>query len=89
MQKAWQAWTFMDFGPKRSVQDGRPEGGSRRRAAPAWRLAQFGFSARGGRWRLENRGMRVRGRGACSQYDPKVIVGAKTLDPKCDAYCGS
>ena len=21
-----------------------------------------------------------RGRGACSQYDPKVIVGAKTLD---------
>ena len=29
------------------------------------------------------------GRGACSQYDPKVIVGAKTLDPKCDAYYGS
>ena len=26
------------------------------------------------------------GRGACTQYDPKVIVGAKTLDPKCDAY---
>ena len=43
MQKAWQAWTFVDFGPKRSVQDGRPEGGgSRRRAAPAWGLAQFG-----------------------------------------------
>ena len=27
-----------------------------------------------------------RGRGACIQYDPKVIVGAKTLDPKGDAY---
>ena len=27
MQKAWQAWTFVDFGPERSVQDGRPEGG--------------------------------------------------------------
>ena len=23
-----------------------------------------------------------RGRGACTQYDPKVILGAKTLDPK-------
>ena len=30
-----------------------------------------------------------RGRGACSQYDTKVIVGAKSLDPKCDAYYGS
>ena len=30
-----------------------------------------------------------RGRGACSQYDPKVIVGARTLDPKGDAYSGS
>ena len=30
-----------------------------------------------------------RGRGACSQYDPKVIVVAKTLDPKSDAYYGS
>ena len=30
-----------------------------------------------------------RGRGACTQYDPKVIVGAKTLDPKVDAYTGS
>ena len=26
MQNAWQAWTFMDFGSKRSVQDGRAEG---------------------------------------------------------------
>ena len=30
-----------------------------------------------------------RGRGACTKYDPKVIVGAKTLDPKGDAYYGS
>ena len=27
MQKAWHAWTFVDFGPRRSVHDGRPEGG--------------------------------------------------------------
>ena len=34
MQTAWQAWTFVDFGPKRSVQDGRAEGGgSLRRTA--------------------------------------------------------
>ena len=26
---------------------------------------------------------------ACTQYDPKVILGAKTLDPKGDEYCGS
>ena len=30
-----------------------------------------------------------RGRGACTQYDPKVILGAKTLIPKGDAYDGS
>ena len=30
-----------------------------------------------------------RGRGACAQYDPKIILGAKTLDPKGDAYYGS
>ena len=29
------------------------------------------------------------GRGACTECDPKVIVGAKTLDPKGDAYYGS
>ena len=34
MQKAWQAWTSVDFGQKKSVQDGRAEGGgSLRRAA--------------------------------------------------------
>ena len=30
-----------------------------------------------------------RGCGACTQYPPKVILGAKTLDPKGDAYYGS
>ena len=30
------------------------------------------------------------GRGACTQYDPETILGAKTLDPKGDAcYYGS
>ena len=29
------------------------------------------------------------GRGACTQHDPKVILGAKTLDHKSDAYSGS
>ena len=31
----------------------------------------------------------IRGRGACTQYGRKVIVGAKTLDPKGDADYGS
>ena len=30
-----------------------------------------------------------RGRGACTQYDPKIILCAKTLQPKGDAYYGS
>ena len=30
-----------------------------------------------------------RGRGACTQYDPKFILGAKAVDPKSDAYYGS
>ena len=30
-----------------------------------------------------------RGRGACTQYDPTVIVGANSLDPKGDACYGS
>ena len=43
MQKARQAWTFVDFGQKSSVLNGRAgEGGAMRRTAPAWGLAQFG-----------------------------------------------
>ena len=34
-------------------------------------------------------GAYFRGRGACAQYDPKITLGAKTLDPKGDAYYGS
>ena len=34
-------------------------------------------------------GAYFRGRGACTQYDPKVILGAKTLGPRGDAYYGS
>ena len=63
MQKTWQAQTFVDFGPKRPVQDGRPEAGGGRgdglRLRGVWRNSGGKFSARGGRWRLENRGMRV------------------------------
>ena len=29
------------------------------------------------------------GRGACTQYDPKIILDAKTLDHNGDAYYGS
>ena len=83
---------FRGLRPKNSVQDGRAGGGryDGLRLRGVWRNSGGRISARGGRWRLENRGMRVLSRrGACSQYDPKVIVGAKTLDPKCDAYYGS
>ena len=34
-------------------------------------------------------GAYFRGRGACTKYDPKVILGAKTLDLKGDACYGS
>ena len=88
VQKAWQAWTFVDFGQKSSVQDGRAGAGGGRcdglRLHGVWRNSGGGFSARGGRWRLAC--AYFRGRGACSQYDPKVIVGARALDPKGDAY---
>ena len=31
-------------------------------------------------------GAYLRSRGACSQYDPKIILGAKILHPKGDGY---
>ena len=92
MQNAWQAWTLV-FGPKSSVQDGRAEwGGVRcdglRRTAPAWGLAQFGrevFCP----WRPLEVIKPCQARTfAAAEHDPKVIVGAKTLDPKGDAYYG-
>ena len=93
VQKAWQAWTFVDFDQKNSGQNCRAGGGGMRRTAPAWGLAQLGrevFCP----WRpLEVitpwQARTFIGRRACTQYTPKVIVGAKTLDPKGDAYYGS
>ena len=34
-------------------------------------------------------GAYFRARKACTQHDPKIILGAKDLDPKGDAYYGS
>ena len=93
VQKAWQAWTSVDFGQASSGQDGRAWGGGGR-----WDCAGVGFGAiqAGGFLRVEAAGgyetvagAYFRGRGACTQYDPKVIVGAKTLDPKGDAHYDS
>ena len=54
VQKAWQAWTFVDFGQKMSGQDGRPGGGrcDGLRLRGFWRNLGGRFSAREGRWRL-------------------------------------
>ena len=81
----------MDFG-KKSLAKTIALGGGMRRTARAWVLAQFGrevfcVEAAGGCKPLA--GAYFRGRRACTQYDPEVILGAKTLDPKDDAYCGS
>ena len=96
MHKPWQMWTFVDFGQKRSGQDGRAGvgwGGGRCDG-----LRRRGFCRNsGGRFsaRKAAEGCKTvasayfRGRGACAQYDSKVILGAKTLDPKRDAYYGS
>ena len=75
MQNARQAWTFVDFGPKKSVQDGR--GGSLRRAAPAWGLAQLGREV-SCPWRpLEVVKPWQARTFAAAEHDPSVIVGAK------------
>ena len=95
MQKAWQAWTFVDFGQNMSGQDGRPGGGG---GGEATDCAGVGFGAiwAGGFLPVEAAGgyktvagAYFRGRGACTHYDPKVILGASTLDPRGDAYYGS
>ena len=88
MQTAWQAWTFVDFG-----QAGAGGGGG-----DATDCAGVGFGAvrAGGFLPVEAAGgyktvagAYFRGRAACIQYDRRVIVGAKTVDPKGDAYYGS
>ena len=92
MQQAWQARTFVDFDLASSGQDGRVGGGD------ATDCAGVGFGAirAGGFLPVEAAGgyktvtdVYFRGRGACAQYDPQVILGAKTIDPKGDAYYGS
>ena len=86
VQQAWQAWSFVDFGRGRS-RSGR-EGGDATDCAGVG----FGANRAGSFLPLEAAGgykTVAGGRGACRQYDPKVIVGAKTLDPKGDANYGS
>ena len=92
-QKAWQAWTFVVFGLKRPVQEGRPpmEGEATDCAGVGFGAMRAGGvlpvkAAAGGKTVA---GAYFRGRGACTQYDPKVILCAKTLDPKGDAYYSS
>ena len=94
VQKAWQAWTFVDFGQKHSGQHGRRHEG----VVAATGCAGVGFGAmRAGPLQPVEAavghktvpGAYFRGLGACTQYDPKVIQGARTLDPKGDAYYGS
>ena len=90
VQKTWQAWTFVDFGQKRSGQNGRAGGGG----GDAMDCGGVGFGTIlvGGFLIVKAAGdcktvagAYFRGRGACTQYDTKVILGAKTLDPKSDA----
>ena len=95
MQNGWQAWTFVDFGRASSGQDGRFAGGGEGDATDCAGV-RFGAIRAGGFLPVEAAGgyknvagAYFRGRGACTQYDPKVIVGAKTLDPKGDSYYGS
>ena len=84
MQKGWQAWTFVDFGQKSSGQHGRGHEG----VVTVTGCAGVGFGAirAGGFLPVEAvgsyktvAGAYFRGRGACTQYDPKVILGTKTL----------
>ena len=92
MQKACQAWTFLDFGQKRSGQAKTVAVGG---GGDETGCAGVGFGAirAGGFLPVEAAGghktvacVYFCSRGACAQYDPKVILGAKTLDPKGDAY---
>ena len=80
----WQAWTFVDFGQKGSGQHGRRHEG----VVAVTGCAGVGFGAMraGGFLAVEAAGScktvagaYFRGRRACTQYDPKVILGTKTL----------
>ena len=93
MHKAWHAWTCVDFGQNNSGQDSRPgEGGDAADCAGVGfgAIRAGGFLAAEAAGGFETvAGAYFRGRGACTQYDPKVILGAKTLDLNCEAYYGS
>ena len=84
----------VDFGQQKlwSTQS-RPQRGRGRdglRLRGVWGNSGGRFSARAGRRRLQNCGRRVLSwPQSLHQYDPKVILGAKALDPKGDAYSGS
>ena len=81
----------VDFGHASSGQDGRGGGGAMRRTAPAWGLVQFGREVFCPCRPLEvMKSWQARTFAAAElaiiQYDPKVIVCAKTLGHKGDAY---
>ena len=74
----------MNFGQKRSGQDGRAGGGDVTDCAGVG----FGAIRAGGFLPVKGAGgckavagAYFRGRGACTQYDPIVILGAKSLGP--------
>ena len=91
----WRALTFVDFGKKKSSgQLGR--GHEVVVAVTGCAGEGFGAIRAGGFLPVEAAGgcktvagTYFRGRGACTPYDPKVILGAKTPDLKGDAYYGS
>ena len=88
-KEAWQVWTFVDFGQKRLwSRRSRPRGG--RGVVDATDCGGVGFVAmRAGDFlRVEaDVGHRTvasayfRGCGACTQYDPKIILGATNPRP--------
>ena len=93
MQKASQVWTFEDFGQKKVWTRSSGWAGS---DATDCGGVRFGPIRAGGFLPVEAAGAYktmagayFRGRGACAQYDPNVVLGAKTPDPKGDAYYGS
>ena len=82
----------MDFGQKHSGQDGRAGEGDATDCAGVgfgaiWAGGFLPVKAAGGCKTVA--GAYFCGCGACPQYDPKVILGARTLDPRGDAYYGS
>ena len=86
MQKTWQAWTFVDFGKKSFGQVGRAHEG----VVDATDCVDVGFGAmRAGVFlpveaAVDHKTVAsayFRGRGACTQYDPKIMLGATNPRP--------